>query len=146
MNDVERAKSLLKKGGHTCVLCRGETVYTSCERGVAPLLRLLDNKNDLKGFSAADKVVGRAPALLYALMGVRAVYASVMTERADHILREHGIFTAWEVITQTIHNRAGTGVCPMELAVGEIEEPTKALEVIRRRVEELTTQRSMKDF
>ena len=32
------ARSLLESGNYTCVLCRGDTVYTTTQRGVAPLL------------------------------------------------------------------------------------------------------------
>ena len=73
--DLNRARALLTEGGYTCVLCRGEVFHTATHRGVKPLVDWLDSGLDLRGFSAADKVVGRATAFLYVLLGVRAVHA-----------------------------------------------------------------------
>ena len=68
MIDLQRAERALAEGGHTLVLVKGERVITSNQRGVAPLLALIDT--DVTGFSAADKVVGKAAALLYVKLGV----------------------------------------------------------------------------
>lgn len=59
-------------------------MLTSTERGVKPLLQWLDGENSVKGFSAVDKVVGRAAAFLYVLLEVKEVYAGVMSEGAAH--------------------------------------------------------------
>ena len=59
-------------------------MLTSTERGVKPLLQWLDGENRVKGFSAVDKVVGRAAAFLYVLLEVKEVYAGVMSEGAAH--------------------------------------------------------------
>ena len=74
MSDLENAKQILLEGGYTCVLCRGKEIYTATARGVRPLVDWLDSGLDLRGFSAADKVVGRATAFLYVLLGVRTVH------------------------------------------------------------------------
>ena len=79
MDNWEKAKTLLAEGGYTCVICGGDKVYTSHERGVKPLLELLEQGAELKGFSAADRVVGKAAAFLYVLLGVSAVYAGVIS-------------------------------------------------------------------
>ena len=78
-NDLDKARSLLGTGAYTCVFCRADRVYTATERGVKPLLSWLDDGTDLTGFSAADRVVGRATAFLYCLLGVKEVYAKVMS-------------------------------------------------------------------
>ena len=63
MNDLERAKEGLS--GHTLCLARGEEVLVRDERGIAPMMALLAEGKDLKGFSAADRVVGKAAAMLF---------------------------------------------------------------------------------
>ena len=63
--DLTRARALLAQGEYTVVLCRDDVTYTDTRRGVAPLLALLDSGTDVGGFSAADKVVGKAAAFLY---------------------------------------------------------------------------------
>ena len=86
MSDLNKAKALLAAGGYTCVLCRGDEIHTATARGVKPLVDWLDSGLDLRGFSAADKVVGRATAFLYVLLGVREVHALVMSAPAKEAL------------------------------------------------------------
>jgi hypothetical protein len=128
--DLERAKEILSQTDSTCVLCRDEIVYTTTQRGVAPLLIWLQSGVDTCGFSAADKVVGKAAALLYCLLGVRRVHGNVMSDAAVKVLRRNGIEVYWDRLTDGIRNRAGTGPCPMEAATMSIDDPDEALPVI----------------
>ena len=89
--DLERAKEILEQTGSTCVLCREQLVYTTDVRGVRPLVDWLDSGEDTCSFSAADKVVGKAAALLYCLLGIRSVYGAVMSEAAAKVRRRNGI-------------------------------------------------------
>ena len=68
---MEQAKAILENGGYTCVLRQGDALLTSRLRGVAPLLGWLDAGTVAPGFAAADKVVGRATAYLYCLLGAK---------------------------------------------------------------------------
>ena len=133
-NDLIRARSLLDTGSYTCVVCRGEAVHTATERGVKPLLSWLDAGLNLGGFSAADRVVGRATAFLYCLLGVKEVYAGVMSRPAAEVLRSHGIAAEAGQLVEGIINRKGTGPCPFEAAVMEITDAEKALTAIRERL------------
>lgn len=130
-NDLTQARGLLDTGDYTCVVCRDGTVHTATERGVKPLLSWLDSGLDLKGFSAADRVVGRATAFLYCLLGVKEVYARVMSRPAADVLASRGIAAQTETLVEGIINRKGTGPCPFEAAVMEIEDAEEALDAIR---------------
>ncbi len=135
--DLEQAKQRLASGEYTCVLCReGETV-TSTQRGVRPLVRWLTEGTDLRGFSAADKVVGKATAFLYCLLGVKAVYARVMSKSARQVLLDSGIHAEQETLVEYIINRAGDGYCPFETAVLEISDSGEALSAIRAKMQEM---------
>lgn len=136
--DLTKAIKQLNSGAYTCVLCKGDTIYTSTERGVKPLIDWLDNGIDLKGFSAADKVVGKAAAFLYVLLGVQEVYAPVMSENAIYTLARNGVQPYCDQSVKHIINRTGTGFCPMEEAVVDIEEPNEALENMRSRLLQLS--------
>lgn len=129
--DLRQAQALLEQGAYTCVLCRSGVTEVCTARGVRPLLELLD-RGSWTGFSAADKVVGKATAFLYILLGVRAVYTPVASEQAVRVLRAHGVELICGRTVPAIANREGTGLCPMESAVRGIEEPAAALEAIRR--------------
>ena len=131
MSDIERARALLESEGYTCVLCLGDEFECSRRRGVAPLAALVDSGKDYSGWSAADKVVGRATAFLYALLGVRAVSAGVISRGALEVLRVAGIYVEYGTLADHIINRTGDGMCPFEAAVQSVDEPQEAYKVIR---------------
>lgn len=135
--DLDRAREIFDSGDYTCVLCKGEVTLTSTERGVKPLLNWLDGENAAKGFSAADKVVGRAAAFLYILMEVKEVYAGVMSEGAADVFAKCGIQFGYGVLAKEIINRKGDGICPMEQAVTGIDVPEQALVAVRERCRKL---------
>lgn len=132
--DLEKAKELLLAENATCVLRKGETVYCSRARGVKPLLDLLTEKKDLQGFSAADKVVGKAAAFLYVLLGVAEVYAGVISEGALQVFRIYGVAVSYDILVPAIRNRTNTGFCPMEEAVRDCAEPEKAVGLIQAKL------------
>ena len=129
--NLKKALDLLNSGNYTCVACKEEVVYTTTQRGVTPLLNWLDSKTDLKDFSAADRVVGRGAAFLYCLLGVKEVYALVMSRPAAEVLQSHGILADAGTFVEGIINRAGTGPCPFEAAVMDIQNTQEALNAIR---------------
>lgn len=133
MNNLLKARCLLESGNYTCVVCCGDVVYTTSQRGVAPLLNWLDTGTDLAGFSAADRVVGRGAAFLYCLLGVKEVYARVMSHPAAEVLQSYGIRASADTFAQSIINREGTGPCPFEAAVMDIQDAQKALTAIRNK-------------
>ncbi|MDE6679213.1 MAG: DUF1893 domain-containing protein, partial [Ruminococcus sp.] len=45
-SDVEKAKEVFDSGKYTCVLCKGDTLITSTERGVKPLVDFIDSGED----------------------------------------------------------------------------------------------------
>lgn len=78
--------------------------------------------------------MGKAAALLYALMGIEALYAEVLSEGAEDVLRRFRILTEYEKIVPAIINRKGDGICPMEEAVKETEDPLSAFEILQKRI------------
>ena len=137
--DLTRTRNLLQTDGCTCVLCKDETVYKSDRRGVSPLMGWLESGTDLKGFSAADKVVGNATAFLYCLLEVKSVYAHVMSEAAARALEQQGIPFFYEQLVPAIQNRAGDGLCPMEQATRDLHDPADAPAAIRQVLANLTS-------
>lgn len=136
-NDMITAHNMLYSGEYTCVLCRDDKIYTSKERGVKPLVEFIESGIDFKEFSAADKVVGKAAAFLYVILGVDTVYADVMSEAAIHTLARHGIQPICNKSTTFINNRNGIGLCPMEETVLEIENSENAIVAIRNKLKML---------
>ena len=129
-SDLERAKAILQQTGSTCVLCRDQLLLTTQERGIRPLVRWLQEEEDTWACAAADKVVGKAAALLYCLLGVRCVHGNVMSSAAVKLLRNNGVEVSWDRLTEFIRNPAGTDLCPLEQAVAHVDDPDDALPVI----------------
>lgn len=128
MTDIERAKYFLKDGA-TVALVKDVDVFTTDRTGIAPLLELAEQYKDLSGFSAANKIVGRAEALLYAYMGAEEVYGEVMSKSAAAVLREAEIKpscgTEVEEITENGELTAA------EEAVKSVTDPAKAAYALR---------------
>lgn len=135
--DMTQAKTLLVSGDYTCVLCRDGHTLTTRERGVKPLVRWLTEGADLRGYAAADRVVGKATAFLYCLLGVKSVHALVMSGAAARVLAENGIAATQDKLVDNIINRQGTGICPFEAAVWEITGPNEALAAIRKKMAQM---------
>ena len=129
MTDIERAKQILISEGCTCVVCKGNSIHISQKRGVAPLMELLDGGADIRGYSAADKVV--------VLLGISEIYAAVMSRGAKAVFDEHGIKYSCGEEVEYIVNRQKDGMCPMERAVRDIDDPAEAPKKIKETIEKL---------
>ena len=134
----ERLKALLAEENLTCVLSDGNRLIKRRERGVKPLIGFIESGKSFKGFTAADKVVGKAAALLHALMGVSSLYASVISEGALTVCKSFGISVEYGALAQNIINRRGDGFCPMEQAVADISDPQTAFNAVKEKLKNLS--------
>lgn len=128
------AKHLLNEGGFTFAAVGSDRTITFTQRGIKPLLGMTDCKTDLRGFSAADKVIGKAAALLYVLLMPEEIYTRVISRPALEVLDNNNISIKYDILTQAVRNRDNTGFCPMETAVRNTDVPEEALELIRRQL------------
>lgn len=60
-----------------------------------------------------------------------------MSEAAAEVLARHGIATSQDRLVKHIINRQGTGICPFEEAVLNIQTPEEALTAIREKMEKM---------
>jgi hypothetical protein len=121
---IKKAVNKLNQGGYTLVVVNGEREYTSKLSGVSPLLDIIKNAPEvLSGACVADKIVGKAAAVLFVYSGVKEVYAKTVSSYAILVLKKAGINLVYEKKVPFIKNRAGTDICPMEKLVLDIEDP-----------------------
>jgi len=121
---IKKAVNKLNQGGYTLVVVNGEREYTSKLSGVFPLLDIIKNAPEvLSGACVADKIVGKAAAVLLVYAGVKEVYAKTVSSYAILVLKKAGINLVYEKKVPFIKNRAGTDICPMEKLVLDIEDP-----------------------
>ena len=100
---------LALKGAARCVVYNESGIHTSSERGVAPMLLWLEEDPEfLRGASVADKIVGRAAAMIMVYAGVKEVFASVISNGAIDLFREYGIEYSYSMTAIAISNRPPT--------------------------------------
>lgn len=118
--------------------CRGVvrsadgTLHRFMHCGVIDLYRLVIEYPDaVAGGCIADRVIGRGAALLLVKGNISKVYALTISKSALDVLVKAGIDVGYETLVDHIINRSGTGMCPVEQATLNIDNPDDALIKIR---------------
>lgn len=139
LGDLEIAKKHLALDGKTLVLAKnGEVIASSSGQGIADLVRFVEALGDeLIGASIADKVVGKAVALLVRYAGITAVYAVTMSQSAEATLEGTGIKYSYGKLIPTIMNRTGDDLCPMEKLSLPYDDPTEGFLALKALVEKM---------
>ena len=121
------AKSIFESGKYTCVIAKNDDLFTSTEKGIRPIIMLLSQSPDkIRDGACADKVIGKAAALLLVYGGIKEVFASVISRSALDFLTTHGIPTRHGMLVEFIKNRTGDGICPMEQRAVILDSPEQA--------------------
>ena len=88
----------------------------------------MEDRSFLENTVLADKVIGKAAALLIIFGNIKVVYANVMSDCAKKILEENNVEVEYNRIVPYIMNRDGTDKCPMEKLIENIDDPTEAFQ------------------
>lgn len=135
---VEVARNLILQGEASCVVLRNGTIaHTVLGRGIKPILSLYE-EGLLRDATVVDKIVGKAAASILVLGGVNACYGITMSRVAFEYLEKHGVMAKYDTCTEHIVNRKGDGICPMERAVRDIDDPREACDALKSKVKELS--------
>ena len=129
---LQSAKATLQAEAATCVVLQKGQPHISHERGIKPILDLLrGDPAVLCGASVADRVIGKAAALLMVYGQVAEVYTAVISEHAAAVFEAAGVPFCFDEQVPFIINRDGTGMCPMEqrCLTEQIDDPQRAFEV-----------------
>lgn len=129
-NDLERAKEMMIFDGYTCVITLDGVAFKSKERGLQPLLDWMYSGNKYTGWRLCDKVVGRAAAFLHIILGVREIYADVISAPAKKLLEEHNVTVNATDIVPEILNETMDATHPLETAVEGITDANDSIMAI----------------
>jgi hypothetical protein len=126
--NLEIAKRELKERNLSLIIVKdGKIIFESKLQGIAGLIRAIDSLGDLlHSSSAADKVVGRAAALLMAYSHISEVYAATISIEGLRTLTEHYIRVEYDSLVPRIMNKRGDDICPFEKACIGIQSPKEA--------------------
>lgn len=133
--------SLFESGAATLALCKDQKpVFSRFGRGIAPALELLDEHAELlQGADVYDLIIGKAAASVFILGGAKSIFGLTMSDSAIALCEKYGIPCGWQTRTDQIINRLGTGLCPFEQAVLNLDTPEACLPVIRQTLQMLRT-------
>lgn len=133
---LSNAVMILKEEQKSCViLSKDGAVRCSDAIGIKPLMvELRADRKAFRGSVIADKVVGKAAALLAVLGEVQAVFGRVMSEGAVSTFEKHQIPYQFETLVPYIENRTKDGMCPMEETVQLVEDPGEAFEALEKTI------------
>lgn len=137
---MSRYLAMLEDSGQNLLVFRdGEVIFSSGSRGVAPLVEAVDafGREGLKGVVTADRIVGRAAALLNVYMGAMEVHAVLISAGAEEVLGSHGVGFEFREETDAIKMRDGVVFCPFERLVLGVSDPEEAYLMIREKLSDL---------
>lgn len=98
------------------------------------MIRFIAEERDLSGYSAADVIVGKAAAMLFVKAGIAEVYGKVTSAAGRDYLIRHNIPCSWDTLTESIINRKGDDICPMEKTVADLCDAQEGYEALKARL------------
>lgn len=131
--DIKKAISLLEN--HSIVLCYKEKTIISDLKGILPMIDLINSKTDLENYSVADKIVGKAAAILFCKAKIKSVYAKTISNAGKDFLISHNIDVTYDTLIPLILNRDKSDICPMEKAVATIIDVEKGYQTLNEKVQ-----------
>jgi hypothetical protein len=128
MSDLDTAKNrLYSKDLTLTVVKNGDILFETSSHRISGFLGAIEQFGDrLEGASVADRVAGKAVALLCVYAGISQVYAVVLSRKAKTVFQENGIPCEWQELVDNILDLNRNSVCPFEKTAADISDPQKA--------------------
>ena len=112
--------------------------YCSYENGIKPVInKLNEDIYYFKGLKVADKIIGKASAMLLCLSQVKEVYCVVLSLGGKEILEKHNVNYHYDELVENIINRRGDDICPMEKTVKDVDDLYQAYELLNEKVKNI---------
>ena len=109
--------------------------YSSFENGIKPVIvPMCQDIAFFKDSAVADKIIGKASAMLLVLSGVKEVYTPVLSKAGKEVFERYGVPCEYDSLADYIVNRRGDGMCPMEMTVKDIDDPMEAFEALKKKL------------
>ena len=135
----EYLNRLEKSGANLIVFRDGDVVFSSTSRGIFPLIEVIDtlSREGLRGVVTADRIVGKAAALLNVYLGAVEIHAMVMSDGAKALLKDHGVRFSFREETDVVKAKDGVVYCLFERLVWDVSDPEEAHTLIRAKLKEI---------
>jgi hypothetical protein len=136
MTDLQLAKQKLNDDSLAFIIVQdGAIVRAGTREGIGELIEALEALDALgaraRGAALADKIVGKAVAMVARAAQIRAVYSPLMSQAACDALARDQIAFEYERLVPLILNKRSDGPCPLERLTLPIEDPRAAVDALR---------------
>jgi hypothetical protein len=124
MSDLDIAKSRLFEEDLTLAIVKnGEVLFETGSHRISGFLGAVEQLGaGLEGASVADRVAGKAIALLCVYAKISDVYAEVLSEKAKAVFEENEIRHEWKELVKNVLDLNKSGVCPFEKLAADISD------------------------
>ena len=132
MKDIDLAKEILEKEKLALVIVKdAKVIFSSKEKGIKPIYIAVNTlKDKLHNSSVADRVIGKAAAMLCKYSNVKALHTKLISESAIKVLEKENIIFTYDESAPYIKNRDKTDLCPVEKLSSDIDNPNLLIEKI----------------
>jgi hypothetical protein len=139
MQDLEIAKKQLYDKQLTLAIAKnGQVLFQTDSHRISGFIHAIDTLGtQLNGASIADRVAGKALALLCIYAGIREVYAEVLSRKAKALFEENDVACQWEQLVDNVLDLNKTGMCPFEKFAAEISDPKDSYSAFKGLLEKM---------
>jgi len=133
MQNLKLAKHRLKqKNLNLAIAKNGRIIFENESQGIRGLLHAIEKLGkELIGSSVADKIVGRAAAILCVYSKAASVFAVTISEEGIKVLEDNKVFYRFENRVPNILNYEGADICPFEKLVMGFTNPEEAFKKLK---------------
>jgi len=131
--DLSLAKQRLSQKNLSLVIAKnGRVLFETESHGIIGLLKAIKQLQDnMACSSVADRIVGRAAALLLVYSSVVAVFGVTSSDGGIEILKNSHVFHEFERRVPCILDSKGVDVCPFERLVARFSHPKEAYKELK---------------
>lgn len=132
MTDLELAKQKLHNDSLTFVIVKeGAILRTGTRHGIGELIETVAALGEqARGATLADKIVGKAVAMVARYAQIRAIYSPLISQAACDTLARAQIAFEYDCLVPLILNKRNDGPCPMERLMLPIDDPRAAVSAL----------------
>jgi hypothetical protein len=133
MQDLEIAKKELYDKDLTLAIVKDGTVlFQTDSHRISGFVGAIEKFGaQLNGASVADRVAGKALALLCVYAGIRQVYAEVLSRKAQTVFEANQIVFEGKEFVENVLDMNKAGMCPFEKAAADISDPKDSVGVFK---------------
>jgi hypothetical protein len=139
MQDLEIAKKQLYYKELTLVIAKnGQVIFQTDSHRISGFIHAIDVLGtQLNGASLADRVAGKALALLCVYAGITEVYAEILSKKAKSLFEECMVACKWKHLVDNVLDLNKTDMCPFEKAAANLIDPKDSYGVFKALLEKM---------